>query len=108
MKTLFVALMTTGLVCAGGAIASDGKQLYDDFRCIGCHGHDGKGAGTSTKYKAAKPIAGMSSQVAYDSIMKMISGGVAAPSHNPDGSCDAPPTQEQVKAISEYVASLPK
>lgn len=103
MKKLFVVLMTTGLACAGGASASDGKQLYDEFRCRGCHGLDGKSTGTN--FKVAKPIAGISSQVTYDSIMKMISEGT--PSHNPD-SCNALPTEEQIKAISEYVATLPK
>lgn len=103
MKRLFAVAFSTGLVCASGVYANEGKQLYDDFRCTGCHGTDGKGTGANVK--AVKPIAGMQSQVTYDSIMKIISGG--SPTHS-SGSCDAVPTKDQLKAISDYVASLPK
>jgi mono/diheme cytochrome c family protein len=78
-------------------------QLYDDFRCIACHGTDGKG--TAAHVKGAKPIAGNQSQATYNTVMKVISGGSLA--HSP-GSCDVAPTKEQLTAISDYVASLPK
>ena len=103
MKRMLAALLVFGLVGTDGAIANEGKQLYDDFRCIACHGRDGKGTGATVK--AAKPIAGMQSAATYESIMKMVSGG--SPTHTPDG-CDLLPTREQVKAISDYVASLPR
>lgn len=104
MKRLwFTVALTAGLICSTGAYANDGRQLYDDFRCTGCHGTDGKGSGANIK--GNKPIAGTQSHVTYASIMTMISGGSAA--HSP-GSCDVVPSKEQVKAISEYVASLPK
>lgn len=103
MKRTLAALLVFGFAGTDGAIANDGKQLYDDFRCIACHGRDGKGTGATVK--AAKPIAGMQSVATYEAIIKMVSGG--SPTHTPDG-CDALPTREQVKAISDYVASLPR
>jgi mono/diheme cytochrome c family protein len=103
MNRLFAVAFGALLVGSSGVYANDGKQLYDDFRCIGCHGTDGKGSGAS--FKVAKPIAGNQSQATYDSIMKVISGGSLA--HSP-GSCDVAPTKEQLTAISDYVASLPK
>lgn len=103
MTRTLAALLIFGLAGTGAAIANEGKQLYDDFRCIACHGRDGKGTGATVK--GAKPIAGMQSAATYESIMKMVSGG--SPTHTPDG-CDLLPTREQVKAISDYVASLPR
>lgn len=103
MNRLFAVAFGALLVGSSGVYANDGKQLYDDFRCIGCHGTDGKGNGAN--FKVTKQIAGLQSQVTYDSIMKVISGGSLA--HSP-GSCDVAPTKDQLKAISDYVASLPK
>jgi mono/diheme cytochrome c family protein len=103
MKKMLATLLVFGLTGTGGATANDGKQLYDDFRCIACHGRDAKGTGATVK--AAKPIAGMQSEIIYESTMKMVSAG--GPNHTP-GSCDTVPNQEQVKAISDYVASLPR
>lgn len=103
MKRLFAVAFSIGLICTSSVFANEGKQLYDDFRCTGCHGTDGKGSGAN--FKVAKSIAGTQSQVTYDSIMKIISGG--SPAHAP-GSCDVVPTKDQVRAISDYVASLPK
>jgi mono/diheme cytochrome c family protein len=103
MNRLFAVAFSTGLVCTSGVYANEGKQLYDDFRCTGCHGTDGKGHGAN--FKVAKPIAGTQSQVTYDSIMKIISGGSSA---HAQGSCDVVPSKEQVRAIADYVASLPK
>ncbi len=103
MKRLFAVVLTIGLICSTGVYANDGKQFYNDFRCAGCHGTDGKGAGANAK--GNKPIAGIQSHVTHESIMKAISGSSAT--HPPD-SCNAVPTEEQVKAIADYVASLPK
>ena len=103
MTRMPAALLVFGLAGTGGAIANEGKQLYDDFRCTACHGRDGKGAGATVK--AAKAIAGTQSEVTYESIMKMVGG--ASHDHSP-GSCDVLPTRVQVKAISDYVASLPR
>lgn len=103
MTKMFATLLVFALAGTDGAIANDGKQLYDDFRCIACHGRDGKGTGATVK--AAKPIAGMQREVTYELIMKMVSTGSGT--HTPDG-CDVLPTREQVKAISDYVASLPR
>lgn len=103
IKKFTIATLMAGLCSTGYVFANDGKQLYDDFRCTGCHGLDGKGTGANVK--SPKPIAGSQSQVTYESIMKMASG--AAPSHSP-GSCDSVPSQEQVRAIADYVASLPR
>ncbi|MCE9569019.1 MAG: cytochrome c [Rhodocyclales bacterium] len=103
MTRMFAALLVLGLAGTEGAIANEGKRLYDDFRCIACHGSDGKG--TDATVKAAKAIAGTQSEVTYESIMKMVSSG--SPTHSP-GSCDVLPTREQVKAISDYVAGLPR
>ena len=103
MQKLTAALMASGLVCAGGAAASDGRQLYDDFRCIGCHGQDGKGAGANVK--GVKPIAGTNSDVTYGVITKMIREGGA--NHKAD-SCNVLPTEQEMRVISEYVASLPR
>lgn len=103
MTKMLATLLVFGLSVTDSAIANEGKQLYDDFRCIACHGWDGKGTGATVK--AAKSIAGMQSKVAYELIMKMVSAG--SPNHTP-GNCDGVPTQDQVKAISDYVASLPR
>jgi mono/diheme cytochrome c family protein len=103
MHKMLATMLVFGLTGTGGAVANDGKQLYDDFRCTACHGRDGKGTGATLK--AAKPIAGMQSEIIYETTMKMVSAG--SPNHTP-GSCDALPTREQVKAISDYVASLPR
>lgn len=103
IRKITIAVLVAGLMSTGFVYANDGKQLYSDFRCTGCHGFDGKGAGANVK--GAKPIAGMQSHLTYESITKMASG--ASPNHSP-GSCDAIPTQEEVRAIADYVASLPK
>jgi mono/diheme cytochrome c family protein len=103
MNRLFAVAFSALLVGSSGVYANDGKQLYNDFRCIACHGTDGKGNGANVK--VAKPIAGNQSQATYDTVMKVINGGSLA--HSP-GSCDAVPTNEQLTAISHYVASLPK
>lgn len=106
MTRMLAALLVFGLAGTDGAIANEGRQLYDDFRCTACHGRDGKGTGATVK--AAKAIAGTQSEVIYESIMKMLKMvGDASSAHSP-GSCDGLPTREQVKAISDYVASLPR
>ena len=79
MKKMLATLLVFGLTGTGGAVANDGKQLYDDFRCTACHGRDGKGTGATVK--AAKPIAGMQSEIIYESTMKMVSAG--GPNHTP-------------------------
>jgi cytochrome c553 len=103
IRIFAVATLVAGLCSTGNVFANDGKQLYDDFRCTGCHGLDGKGTGANVK--GLKPIAGTPSHVTYEYIMKMVSG--AHPSHLQD-SCNAVPSQEQVRLIVNYVASLPR
>lgn len=104
MKNVIAVLMVaSGLLWAGGAAANDGRQLYDDFRCVGCHGRDGKGEGANVK--GVKAIAGTNSKVTYDLITKMIREGGA--SHALDG-CSVSPTEQEIRVISEFVASLPR
>ena len=57
IRIFAVATLVAGLCSTGNVFANDGKQLYDDFRCTGCHGLDGKGTGANVK--GLKPRVGI-------------------------------------------------
>lgn len=88
-----VFLLTAAVLFAGSMMwAQDGASLYKS-KCAGCHGPTGEG-------KVGPKIAGMSESQVGDVLTK---GGQAKPPH-------AKPmpglSDDQVKAVSAYVASL--
>lgn len=101
-REVAIALALAILTTMGTPSANDGRLYYDEFRCVGCHGSDARGQGAGVKTKS---IAGRESQSVYSAVFKMIAHHQA--DHMP-GSCDIAPTIEQIRAIADYVAALPR
>lgn len=91
----------------GGAalpvVASEGKGLFEYFRCAECHGADGR---TSDTRQTQKPLAGMSA----DHVTSVVRSYLARGDHAQVGGalCAEPPSSAQVRQIAEYVSSLPR
>jgi cytochrome c553 len=96
MKKLFATLIACGLLSAGGAMANDGRRLYEEFQCANCHGVDARTEKTvnipklagrnadelKTRFMATKP---------HDEVMK---------------DCGETPNHVQVKEMSQYLSTL--
>lgn len=88
---------------------SEGKVLYEQFRCADCHGADGKNAsqqdaktGSVTKVPL---LAGMNPDEIYSKTKRF----VESRSHEQVlQGCGEPPSHAQIKKISDYLATLPR
>lgn len=93
---------------AAGATAQDerGKQLYNN--CVACHGKDGSG----NKLLNAPSISGLSEKHVADQLKKFKAGHRGGDPRDASGMQMRPMTllltsDEDVEAVSKYVASLP-
>lgn len=99
MKRLLISLIV-GVGCAGNAIANDGKQLYEDYKCAGCHGTDGKTGKSSNIPK----LAGMN----VTDLQLGTKRSIESKSHDEVmKGCGEIPNPVQIKQISEYLSALP-
>jgi cytochrome c553 len=97
----------------GGAFAEEsgdmsGPDLFKFHGCVNCHGADGK----SPVSKLVPELAGKPADELYDKATKILSGEggteesklMHAAFYSPSN-CDSPPTDEQVKAITAWLAT---
>jgi mono/diheme cytochrome c family protein len=96
-----VAVATTMIAQLSAAADTDGKTLYENFRCSGCHGESGKG---STADPRAKQITGLDSQSILQRVSRLIEKG-GHEDHIGAG-CAESPTMHEVQTIAEYVSRL--
>jgi cytochrome c553 len=96
------------VVEAEQAGAEDGAELFKFHGCVNCHGADGR----SPVSKMVPELAGKSADDLYSKATKILSGEEAtdeakimhAAFYSPS-SCDAPPTEEQLKSITSWLSS---
>jgi mono/diheme cytochrome c family protein len=105
-EILFVALAAsvTMLSVAAPAHAQDAASIYSQ-RCVACHGASGKGDGPAGKYLTPKPSDFGTSLKGKDDawISKAIKGGGAAVGESPVMPPYADLSDDQVKALVDYV-----
>jgi cytochrome c553 len=114
MKTSMTAVGIFALFAGlQGAIAeeavdeSKGAELFNFHGCVNCHGADGK----SPVSKMVPELAGKPAGELYSKATKILSGDAEtdearlmhAAFYSPS-SCDAPPTDAQIKSITSWLA----
>lgn len=96
MKKLFATLIACGVLSAGGAMANDGKSLYEEFQCANCHGVDAR----TEKTVNIPKLAGRNAdelQIRF----------LATKQHNEVmKGCGETPNHVQVKEMSQYLSKL--
>ena len=91
MKRFVIALFVVGMLSGMTLVAEDGAAIYK-AKCAMCHGPDGAG-------KSGPALKGVSAATVSDVLTK---GGKKAP----HAKGMAALTPDQVKAVSDYVATL--
>jgi mono/diheme cytochrome c family protein len=102
-----VALFTAAGVSAEEAKQPSGQELFEFHGCINCHGEQGK----APVSKLVPELAGKPADELYENATKILSGEGAteesklmhAAFYSPSN-CDSPPTDEQVKQITAWLA----
>lgn len=89
------------LTAQAGNSPSDGQKLYENFKCSGCHGSDGK-IGAKNRMP---PLAGLSADRIYTKTLKM---GIVNIHESAIEDCGTPPSSIEVRKIADYLASLPR
>jgi mono/diheme cytochrome c family protein len=106
---LFTACSTFSIAAvAEESAATSGQDLFQFHGCINCHGADGK----SPVSKLVPELAGKPADELYDKATTILSGKgtteesklMHAAFYSPSN-CDAAPTDEQVKAITAWLAT---
>lgn len=97
----FVLFCTPALTTHAAPDVSEGKGLYEQFRCAECHGLDAKKAPA----KNTQPLAGMDPDHIYLKTKRFIESRAH---ENVLQNCGEPPSPIQIKKISDYLATLPR
>jgi cytochrome c553 len=79
--------------------ASEGKLLYEQFRCAECHGVDGR----TRPARNVAPLAGMNPDHIFIKTQRFIESRAH---DNVLQGCGEPPSPIQIKKISDYLATL--
>lgn len=104
------SLVVFAALAAAPVIAGeDGKELFEYHGCINCHGADAK----APISKMIPKLAGKPQDELYEKAKKILSGeGTSEESkimhaafYSP-AQCDAPPDDNELKAITAYIASV--
>ena len=93
---------------AEDALGASGAELFSFHGCVNCHGADGN----NPVSKLVPVLAGKPADELYTNALKILSGKggteesklMHAAFYSPSN-CDAPPTDEQVKAITAWLAT---
>lgn len=80
---------------------SEGKSLFEQFRCADCHGADAR----KRPAENVLPLAGMNPDHVYLKTKRFIEGRAH---ENVLQGCGEPPSHLQIKKIADYLATLPK
>jgi cytochrome c553 len=88
--------------------AMSGQELFKFHGCVNCHGADGR----TPVSKLVPELAGKPSEELYNKATKILSGEggteesklMHAAFYSPSN-CDSPPTDEQVKSITAWLAT---
>ncbi len=99
---------TCAAAFAEEASGPSGQELFKYHGCVNCHGADGK----SPVSKLVPELAGKPADELYENAIKILSGEggteesklMHAAFYSPSN-CDAPPTDEQVKSITAWLAT---
>jgi len=109
-----LAILASGLassvVGADEATAMAGEQLFESHACINCHGAGGK----APVSKLVPVLAGKPADELHQKATKILSGEggteesklMHAAIFSP-ANCNAPPSDDEVKAITEWLAAQP-
>ncbi|WP_200347058.1 c-type cytochrome [Halochromatium glycolicum] len=106
--TLLVASQTTVKAEEDSLQGQQGADLFKFHGCVNCHGADGK----SPVSKMVPELAGKPAGELYSKATKILSGEgesdeaklMHAAFYSPS-SCDAPPTDAQIKSITAWLAA---
>ena len=103
----FAVMITIGLSFAVSVQAQDASSIYVQ-KCVSCHGAQGKGDGPAGKYLNPKPndFATSLKDKTDDWIAKAIKGGGVAVGLSPVMPPYADLSDDQVKALVEYIKKL--
>ncbi|MBK1618267.1 c-type cytochrome [Lamprobacter modestohalophilus] len=104
---LTLLLSAHAVVQAEDANEDAGAELFKFHGCVNCHGADGK----SPVSKMVPELAGKPADELYSKATKILAGEgsndeaklMHAAFYSPS-SCDAPPNDEQVKSITEWLS----
>jgi cytochrome c len=107
MAILVSGLASSVLVADEGA-GMPGEQLFESHACINCHGADGK----APVSKLVPVLAGKPADELHQKATKILSGEggteesklMHAAIFSP-ANCNAPPTDDEVKAITDWLAA---
>lgn len=83
------------------ADVSEGKTLYNQFRCADCHGEDAR----KTPAPHTRPLAGMNPDLVYTQTKRFVESRAH---DNVITGCGEPPSTIQIKKIVDYLATLPR
>jgi cytochrome c553 len=108
MKIRYVGVAVTAALFSlasqssvAGEKASDGKRLFDEYRCSDCHGKDGiKGSSAD-----APTLAGRDADELLVKSKRYIDGN---PQNLAWKGCGETPNYKEARAISQYLSSLPR
>jgi cytochrome c553 len=107
---LFSAAVVFGLVAVPALAEKNGEELFKFHGCINCHGAEAK----APVSKVVPKLAGKPQQELFDKAKKILSGEgstkesqiMHAAFYSP-AQCDMPPNDEELMAITGYIASIP-
>jgi cytochrome c553 len=110
MKTALISVIWAGCLAIGPAVAeTDGKTLFEYHGCINCHGAEAK----APVSKVVPKLAGKPQDELFKKAKAILSGEgkteeseiMHAAFYSP-AQCDAPPTDEELTAITTYISSV--
>jgi cytochrome c553 len=101
LPAIILLCFAPALGALASSSASEGKLLYEQFRCAECHGADAK----ASPAKNVPPLAGMNQDLIYTKTKRFVESRAH---DNVIAGCGEPPSTVQIKKISDYLATLPR